>query len=491
MTYRVICVSLLLVNSAAATTPSQAVAAAYLDAARYRPKEHRAYIRYLYFPQGSDILAWQKTADFWMNNLSSKSRFSWAHPVRPGLLRIDLLRLGIDLATWERLAEADPYFHIPTKAQSEILVEQVWPGGKDSNGKFFKKGIYTVKKKAGQTYSSHDPAPDATTVKYFRYLVHSEVPIVRGDWFIDQTCQQEGSKVGYLDFLGVKSRNDFFTLVGFNRKLAEQQEREIHAVVRRSAVTLKPRQLRRYGTVAGGLWVSLDTSLGTGRANPLVFLNGRYQHEAEEYFATKKNGLLAVFLSNKAGILQKTAPPNIASDSTSPDTDRQVHVGRSCFRCHVEGIRPINDWARSVYQVDPRKGGIGLGTNDPKELLRLEQLYLSNLNRWVKRDQDDYAEALWELVQIKPLEMSRMFSRQVDTYRYKDINLAQYAQEAGYGREHAKAALRRVLETAPPLHPILAGLIAESEQPVRREHVEETYSLFLAYMRGYIPPKTR
>ena len=99
-------------------------------------------------------------------------------------------------------------------------------------------------------------------------------------------------------------------------------------------------------------WVTADADqekvADVQRDNPLFNLGDDYKPQAFEAFGNGVNGWPVMGLFNAAGKRQDVAPPNIASDSTSPFADRNVHVNLSCIRCHTErAMQPIDDWVRS------------------------------------------------------------------------------------------------------------------------------------------------
>jgi hypothetical protein len=200
------------------------------------------------------------------------------------------------------------------------------------------------------------------------------------------------------------------------------------------------------------------------------------------------NGLFGFWLQNgKDGNRQDVVR---RTSSRSDQRHRPATTGTgatSAWRassCHVEGIRPIDDYARRTL---PR-AALRLGSRRlPGSSCRLRQLYLSDLQSKVDDDRRVYARALWRLTGLKPAEMAKAYGAAWDWYAERDRAAADVALETGYSPRHVVAALKAAAANAPPLDPVLAQLIADRPIPVRVEHLEEVFSLLMTLLRGYIP----
>lgn len=468
----------LLAATALAASPADAVAAASRDLAA-QPADAQPNIRYLslyHVRDEKELTAWKQCLDFWVNSLSREASLTPLVAVRSDLLRLDLRDYQMNPKTWEKLAKVEPYFH----ARVKTAVEEYWAGGIYSgDGKHYDAGNY----KREKITLAQAPWLDGKQAAALTTMSGSQVPLVRGDWFLVQTSQQVDRKgTGYYDFLGVKNRKDFQELVGLDEAAAVKLQKETRAIVARSGVALQNRQIIRFGSITGSYWVTLDSKKSTEGNNAVRNLNGDYIADAQEIYGTLPSGLFAYYLSDKDGVQADRAPDDIASDKQAPGTDSRVHPGISCIRCHVEGIRPINDWARRVY-----KRPLSLASPDYEKLKRLRRLYLSDLERWVRRDQADYAETLLKLTGLKPAELAKTFARLHEGYQEVDLDLDALAREAGYTSAHVLAALKAVAKTAGSLDPVLAGLLQDPPEPIRREHMEEVFPLLMTHMRGYVP----
>lgn len=472
-----------LVMPAPAQSPAMAVELAARDLARVR-QERRASTRYLsmYHVQGEKTLAqWDAVIRFWANSLSRESELTSPRLVAPGLWRVDLDDYRWPVEVWERLAEAEPYFSVRlVQVEAKVVkVRKWWPGGQDSTGRYFAPHWYEVEEKQGGGEKGQNAAAPWTPAKdavYLREATGSAVPVVRADWWLAQTAISVDRKAGYYDWLGLgKKEADFQALVGADVKRANDLRKEARAVVGRSGVTLNNRGLARVPSLTGAYWFSLDFAKNTEEKNPLRLLDPDIKPDASEQYGNLPNGLWAFWLQNGAGERQDTAPDNIASDGKASGTDRRVHVGLSCARCHVEGIRPINDWMRRVY-----KPPFSLEDSlDYKRTIELRSRYLGNLERSIKRDQDDYAEVLKGLNGLSPTENAKALAVAWDAYVEADLDAARLATWLGTDEKTLLTALRaeaaRLQKAGGKLDPVLAGVVQGVE--VRVEHVEEVFAL--------------
>lgn len=452
----------------AISSPAGAVAMALADA-KALPSGIREKTRYLtlfHFPKNELVNA-RKILSFHANSLSREPEIVIPRQVADTLFAIVLDEYGWSKETWERFAESDPYFHVLIEIP-EVQELGFWQG---------EKWLKTRDVKTGKIIRIPASAPwlDVKEIAELINLTQSQCPILRADWFIIQTAIQEGRKVGYYDMLGLgKNRDGFETLVGFDRKHAIALGKEIGSVVASSSVALNNRQLFRFQAITGAYWESRDVRDNRDAHNALRMLNGDYKHEVEEIFGTLPNGLFAVFLSNEKGTRADYVPPEIAADGTSTGSDRRVHVGLSCVRCHVEGIRPIDCWARRTYSND-----IILSSHDPAKTRRLKRLYLSDINSLIRRDQQDYATVLKTVNGLTTKENADIYASFWSRYVDQPRTIEDVERETGYSRQQIIAALRERRNA----DPILLGLAKENPQSIRSEHWEEAFSILMGYIR--------
>lgn len=469
MRVSVLAAYLLLVPVLSAESPSSAVSAALRDcAARPIDAPHTRYLS-LYNVPVAGRAELVKVMAFHANMLSREFEIVRPRRVNATLLAVDLRWYGWSPDVWEKLRDADPYFHVETLSEVYEGKGYYARPGDTSSWVWTKKELKKVRR------FDHAPWLEANEIGLLAKLTHSDVPVVRADWFLYQTAIQKDRAAGYYEWLGIKDRKTFEELVGLDRKLAQRVRREVAAIVADSGVTLQNRQIFRFGIVTGGYWESRDVADGTGDGNALRNLDGAFVREAEEIFATLPNGLFAYALFNADGVRQDTAPDTIASDSSSTSNDARVHVGLSCVRCHVEGLRPINDWARKTFAKT------ALASPDYETARRLNQLYLSPLDDWLDRDVSQYAAALKACNGMTPAENAKAFGAAWEAYADDLVTPGIAAAELGVGEVEFVEAVRAM----PPLSdPVLASFAADPPVPIRREAWEEVFGAAMLLAGG-------
>ena len=476
--------AILFLAASCAAGPAEAVTAAARDLAG-QPEALRPRLRYLtdyaLAPAPPARADFAKALAFWTNSLTAE-----AEPVHlvyvPLLWRVNIDDFGWDRDTWEKLADADPYFH----ERAESKRTKVWANAKGKRyldqraAAKLPKSQRTLKEVTvgGKTRTGFWLPPD--DMAFLVNETQSAAPILRADWWLVQTSIQEGRKgTGYYDFLRLKKRTDFEKLVGFSRDLSKRQ---VRGIVAQSSVALNNRQLDREQSTTGGYWVSLDVTDSIGKHNAVRNLDADYVHEFSEHYGFLPNGLFAYYLSNAQGVQANTAPDTVATDATSPTPDRRVHVGLGCVRCHVEGIRPIDDYGRRTYTPP-----LALQSPDYAKFKRLQQLYIAELKKWVVRDQGDFAAALVATNGLTPAANAKVFASAWDAYQNRPLSGEDVARELGFDAKLVTAAVKRFAVATGSLDPVVAALAHEPALPVRREHFEEDFSLIQKVVRGYQP----
>lgn len=316
--------------------PVAIIQAALLDASTL-PPEVAEYTRYLDlgnipFAERED---WHKVLSGHVNQLS---RFPLITPVRvvPNTFG-SLVALRIGFYKWDKylygaLVNEEPFYHIQlfdpeTKKKTVVFAPWLTP---DDNAR-----------KALETLVT---------------LTQSNVPVIRADWFLNQTGAVNDRAPNYYDFVsgklgGLKNTDDFKKLIGFDRKLADDAGGELRAAVSESGVSEEPRAIGRLPTVNGGFWFTWDFKKAQGQKNPLRNLGKAIdlQFDATEQYGHLPNSSFAVFLADDKGVAQGAAPGFVGKDRTSKSNDGQIHSIVSCIRCHgAGGLRGIDDWIRNM-----------------------------------------------------------------------------------------------------------------------------------------------
>lgn len=462
---------------AALASPQAAVAAALADVRRL-PAEKAQYTRYLtlYAVPERDQEMWAKATAYHVNELSREADLLAPRRAAPLLLAIDIRDYGGTFTrVYEKLADVEPYFH----ATVEVTHTEYWPGG-DEDGRYWPPGNYRVKKKK----RAAAPWLPTAAVAELIQRTQSQVPIVRADWFFFWTSIQANRKgTGYYDFLGLKSRDDYERLIGLDVKAAQKVRREVAAIIRRSGVAQNNRQVFRFGAIDAGAWQTRDVFDASVKGrNAIRNLDDDFIHDAEEWYGFLPNRLFAFYLSNANGDAQDTAPDKIGPDTTASGNDGRIHVCLSCVRCHVEGIRPLGDYARRLY-----RGSVQLQSPDYDKLKRLRQLYLGPLEQLVRRDREDYAEALASLTGWKPAELSAAYKKAWRWYADTDVDSVQAARELGVTPECLLGALKASNAATGQIDPVLAAYLKEPPETILRDQWEEVFSLAATLAAGFVP----
>jgi len=469
------------------------------------------------------------------------------------LLRLDIRYFGWDREVYEKLATVDPYFHMQVrvdpdafKKNAETLKEVVpdkpdlseqyylpgdqtnqppaasgwawYAGGVYSNGIDYPRGwysptseLYLVSKgkkprilpKLPPKPVPSDPAklvnraaaaPWASPQLLYGLVkqTQSEAPILRADWFFTQTAINFQRVAGYYAFLGLKSRKDFEALSGFDIKRAQRIEREVAAIIQVSGVSIRNRQIYRFGSVDRGYWQTRDAfKKQTQERNAVNSLNGDYVHDAEEYYAYLPNDLFAYYLSDAQGNQQDSAPDEVGSDPTTTSNDFKIHIFLSCVRCHVEGLRPLNDYGRKLFQAPAR-----LVAYDKKKFDRLEQLYLTPLQRDQDRDTQIFKDALTDLngVGWTPARNAAAVKKVWKAWTDDTVTVEMAARELG--GITANQLVARIKRYASPIESgglgqvipnVLLAYLHDRPLPIIREHFEEVYHVLQLIAGGYVP----
>lgn len=439
--------------------------------------------RYLSFAQVPAELRGEarRTINLWANSLSREAEFYRPRRVTETLVAVDVLAYGWDPQVWENLGAEDPYYHVLVAFKQGTAV------GK----RFFRQdgdspaGMYTFDAKNDTRVVAFAPWLPAADALELAVRTNSVAPIVRADWWFSRAAIQFGRKgTGYYDWLAVKDRDEFDKLVGLNVKESQRVRREVAAIVARSGVADFPRQVFRFQSITGGYWQTRDVITDNRDArNPLRQLDGDYKHEAEEIYGVLPNGLFAFFLANDKGVRQDSAPDGIGFDKTAPGNDGKIHAGVSCCRCHVEGLRPVNDWGRRLYAA-----GLTLNSPDPAQYRRLVQLYLGELGEWYAGDNAMYALKLKRLTGWEPAAAAKAVGDLWKWYQEADLLPADLAAELGVPEREYLARLRAYYKANQLSDPVLASHIAEPPIPIRRDDVEQLYPIVAPVVLG-VPPK--
>lgn len=472
------------------------------------PVELRHYIRYLDLPDGEkdrkillDALAFQ------CNSLSREIDIIPLQVVGD-LVRLNTKDFEYNLDVWEKFSGLDSYYHtqlvkvdVIVPVVEEVTIEGIEfyrEGGDNAlilinrsdvqsgetlfvrrrRGESLQRVTMPAGRKAQQVkqaekgFAAHAPWLPTEAIASLSLATKSDAPIVRADWFIWQTgAQFKRGGAGYYDFLGFKKREDIEKFTALDIAAAKRVRKEIAAIVSESGVAVNNRQVIRYQTLTGGYWATLDVEDNEGNHNAVEVLDGDFKHQAEEIYAPHMNGLFVYGASDADGTLQEKVPVKFAGDDKNTNKSVEIEPMFSCVRCHTEGLRPIDDWARKTFT-----GPVKLASYDYEKYKRLKRLYLSDLPGQLKIDQEAYARALKKVNGLTPEANARNYANQWRKYADTSLGLEETAVELGVDVKVWKEALVKY-SSGKLVNPLLAGLLADPPARIRREHWVAKYAL--------------
>lgn len=485
-------------------SPERAVLAALADADT-QAVEDQPFLRYLFHPGTEDELAlFTPGVRLHVNLISREVSFAYPKVIVPGLWRVDIRDYAWDARVFEKLSDIDPYFHrkdvqivdleidvvVDVEVEIEVVVDQEY-GHYDHYGRWKTTEVRQEKQKKKvlqqkiqkQKVQEHRNRnllyvpQGAAQLAGLALLLQTQVPIVRADWFFVQGARQlslrnQQTGAGYFDFLGLKSRDDYFKLIGLDERQA--QLTEIRAVIRVSGVADQNRQIVQDGATTGLHWKTLETDDQSGRGIAINNLrNGEFLHVAEEHYGHLPNGLPATLASDDKGVLQATVPDKIAGDRSQLNTsnDLRVHVNLSCMRCHRGAVlMPFEDDVRKAYT-----GRLQVLTNDKGVSLELQRNYGTNINRILSQDAGSYQDAITVAARLKTADAADAYARVFNRYAYDLVTLDKAAQELGVAPGAFKKALKDAATRLGVGDFRLDTFILDTPTPIPRLDWEDTY----------------
>lgn len=484
--------------------PQEGLALAVADA-RTLSRDDAYATRYLdltHFSDPKDVEFWTRALNLHVNMMSRNAKLYSLRPLATDgavalfpvrkigeagqVLAIDMRYYGMDIKVWERLIAREPYYH----QQKEVTEYTNTPATDQYGRPTQNKGEKRVRRNDTADHLSK------TAINELYTLTLSRVPIVTGDWFFAQTSIQAdrggiGTGFGYYDFLGIKTRADYFKIIGLDLEDTRSIKSELLAVVlaHNSGVAQNDRMIVRRGAVDGFGWFTLDFfDNNLDEHNPLAFLDPKkgLKHQAERHFGRLPNGLPIVIACDDKGVLQETAPDKIGPDHTAKGNDARIHPAKSCISCHSTGfLKEINDEVRAIYTFDPKRGYNLLSSPVKDEELRLHSAYLRDFNRLLENDRRDYAFAVKECNGQKIEDASADYREAYQQYTLTPVTADIAAAGIGVDRKTFDAKLRAYRSGDPLTTHTLAGL--SIGRPLTRQGYEQVYALLQQITRGVAP----
>lgn len=312
------------------------------------------------------------------------------------------------------------------------------------------------------------PWLDATAVQFLVKGTQSQFPILRADWFIVYSTVEPA----YHKILGLgETEADFEKVVFADNELAKKARSQHKAVVIKSSVARNNRTLTRSPTFTNGyFWISHDTLTSVNDRNYVQNLLDE-KFDATEIIATLPNGLQAYFVADGKGKRLDKADNEIATDHLS--ADKIVRTGRSCIYCHAPGINPIQDEVRTLNKKLLSREQVMLLVAREDDYYRIKDLFDSNLDKQIIRDQQIYADAIGEITGSSPTVIAKSYFNMWEGYSEYLLTKNTMAVELGI----TVAELDKYARLSND--PLFLGLVADPPRPVRRDQFERSFQDFL------------
>lgn len=490
-------------------TPDSSVRFAAADIATLSAEEAK-YTRYLslYNIPPERRKEYGQTISFVVNSLSTRRRVYI--PIFVGgtdetLIRINIENYEWDMQAWENLGKkgsgirptAEPYFHALiekinalTKSERRTITKKnkVETGYVNQQGQKLYREVEVqeeidvevegdpVKNKVLAAAPWVDPGAIAALIK----ATYSETPIMRADWFIVNATLPPA----YFEFLRLGDDiKDFENLIFTDQKLAEKARSQFKAVVVTSIVARNNRTLLRSPTFTNGYYWQSHDSLSSIDDRQYVQNILKEKFDATEDIGTLPNGLQAYFLTDSKGKRLDFANPDIAIDNTAQD--RMVRTGRSCMICHSEGIKQIDDEIRTLTKKLQNKEAIKLLITNKADAYRIDDLFGTDLDKQIVKDQNIFAEAVAETTGLQPIVNGKQYANIYDWYAEHLLTREDVIREVGLPPALLEKYVRLSNDN------VILGLIKEPIRPIRRDQWERSFQGFMivviAAQQGAVP----
>ena len=361
---------------------------------------------------------------FMVNSVVSHSpNIQRLRAVAPDVYALDLATLECDGATWESLANAEPYFH-ERASKLETVKPFVHTDGKTYNQR--RVWHYVAAERLGADLVALSLATS------------SNVPIVRGDWLVSVLSQNiNGGR--YYAFrklqAGTTKLDPYLDSRGASRKQAERL-RVDERIGLLSLVTAKPRAIQIYqsaGTraTAGPSYAAITEDIFDENLDPtsdafrqLIDLRA----DGREVMVSMPNGLIEWTLFDAAGTLVNTAPDNLVRDHKipAPYTARLNGI-ISCVRCHG----PNNGWQPAANEVLTGRADIAGGQQLVAALAARYAYDPADMLETFDLARGAFSKNVFQATRLDAREASAAVSSVFDAYEYQTITLAQAAKEIG------------------------------------------------------------
>ena len=413
------------------------------------PHEDRQYIRFLSyynFQNDPNLDRIVKVTRFWINSIHKESdvEFPKEVPNSNGLLYfVDLRDYNWNSTAWSSVANREPYFVEPMINSAQAIALR-----------------------AISNVTQNKESKDQKGNRIFPFHCDS---IVRADWFIRDTSEQDRSD-SYFDLLFAKER--FISTKQITKKKVEvnwkggkwndkdlpagkyfyetedvkfnnaninfpKDEKDFEKVfgvdltldfIKKSGLNLQRGAVvegaekgvsivarnnrliqRTYGPI-GWYYKTFDVKDTDGRRDFAETLNKDFDFDAGEILARLPGGGQAGLLVDSAGKILTVADNKIAHDSSDFKFDTRVRNVTSCVICHSSGIIKPQNLVEEML-----KAGVDIKFKDKKDARDARSFFL-NWGKKLTTDQEEFQEFIQRTSGYKPQENSTNFKAVRDNY---------------------------------------------------------------------------
>jgi hypothetical protein len=273
--------------------------------------------------------------------------------------------------------------------------------------------------------------------------------VIRADWFVQWSLDQEISGDAYLQLLfgkKIEKLDDFLKEFGVD---VANDLTFAHIETNSGVAINRTRIVASYPTDARtDCWITYDYTELNQATDPLENLtrgikDGKHDQDASEIIvglpkamaATGQTGVLqAYLLADGNGNVQTKAPTNIVVDSTGV---RGVEIRNpvSCVVCHVEGLRPTKTNGLRSYLLS---GAAAFAKYEAQQ--EIERYHLTSVDKFIERNNEDYTAAIQAVNGLKPDENALAVKTVIQAYD-KPVTLETAARELYTTPEVIKNAL--------------------------------------------------
>lgn len=322
----------------------------------------------------------------------------------------------------------------------------------------------------------------------FRSYTRGEKETYRADWFISYVTDANDNSAGYALTYGFrnipKNKKEFLAYW----KVNTEPEYAFGLIEGESRVAKQhTRWIENFSIPRGYVWgtrdfFKIDPFIGK---NPYPPDNAKI-HDGEEWIvgypkfssASGERGTLQFYmLFDAKGNRIDKADGDLVEDHTRYKGFSQIRSHGSCIQCHISGINsPTKNELRSMII----SGQDLYAKYDGKEAI--ERFHLSDTEKEIRRNNEDYATAIFALTVTTPEENAKSFRSIIDTYQQR-VGLVTAARELNTLPKTLALAIAYESNTNKDLGPYITGL--PHDRKMNRETWEAVYPKVQHYLRIY------